>query len=554
MKHRILTTALRDGDLRPKERVLLMVQSDVAKERTGSAILSETDKHAIGEGWRPANNEEVREYNRYLEGANLMGGAEIDAQTTYLGATNSLLRASRIIDMALSKEGERVLDFCKQFTKEDTESGEAPLDLVLQNSGLELECVIHQYAFENLSEDLKKDVLALYPDAKTEGQYFDQEEAIADAFDGKKTLTKEAKEKLADAIVTSLHNKHAGLFKKFGADNGLQDEYFWSGYYAELPALEILSRWAFYNNQIPTKAEDLLHHIPEDKAYASESEEVADLFDAIRKELIPKLANYAEKHKKDIGEMLKETLLKWLDEGLFTKDFTPLWNSSGKETCNGVDTKLPHKEVFKEWLQAKRTSEQMILELIDTGELQIEDRVETIKRFKNEEDAFTRPLKLITGESLYHLTGDYSFAADYKKQTDDFAGLGGLIIFLRGRGFLKDYAIMLEFLELFKRLSKIYEIDVTYKLTPWFEVFKSDIQLLNSEVLIVAEKLQHASYDKHGIAFLIEILVEDMLIDLTKVQSNRGGSARYFTEFEKEFGSEFGSYEVSSSEVEEENP
>ncbi len=518
---------------------MLQVHNRVAKEKTGKEILTEAEIHALGEGWRPSRNEDAREYNRYLEGANLMGTAEIDAQTTYLGATNSLLRAGRIIDMAWAKDGEHVLDFCKRFNKEEIESEEDPLDLVLKNSGLELERVIHRYAFESLSEDMKKDVLALYPDAGTERQYLDHEETLAEAFNGKRKLTTEAKHKLADLIVASLYNKHASLFRKLKSDSEFSEEYFFSGYYGELPALEILSKWAFYNHQIPQKAEDLLRHLPEDKEYASDSEEVSDLFDAIKKELTPRLTSYAEKHKKDIGEMLKETLLKWLDEGLFTKDFTPIWNSNGKETCNGVATKLPHKEVFKDWLKAKRKAEQTIFGLIDTGELKIEDRVETIKRFRNEEDAFTRPLKLITGESLYSLSGDYSFAADYKKQADDFAGLGGLIVFLRERGFLKQYAVLLKFLELFTRLSKIYEIDLTYKLTPWLAAFKSDLEMLNGEIMMLEEKLHQASYEKHGAAFLIEILVENMLIDLKQVEPDMGGAERYFTEFENNFGSEF---------------
>ncbi len=534
-----LTVAMRDGDLRPKERMILQVHNRVAKEKTGKEILTEAEIHALGEGWRPSRNEDAREYNRYLEGANLMGSAEIDAQTTYLAATNGLLRAGRIIDMATAKDGEHALDFCKRFNKEEIESEEDPLDLVLQNSGLELECVIHQYAFDSLSEDMKKDALALYPDARTERQYLDHEETIAEAFSGKRKLTPEAKHKLADLIVASLYNKHAGLFRKLKADSEFSEEYLFGDYYGELPAFEILGKWARYNHQMPENAEDLLRHLPEDKAYENDTEEVRDLFDSIRKELTPRLTSYAEKHKKDVGEILKETLLRWLDDGLFTKDFTPLWNSTGKETCNGIDTKLPHKEVFKEWLKAKRKAEQTIFGLIDIGELKIEDRVETIKRFRNEEDAFTRPLKLITGESLYHLTGDYSFAADYKKQADDFVGFSGLIVFLRERGFLKQYAVLLKFLELFTRISKIYEIDVTYPIVGWIAAFKSDMEMLNGEILMLEDKLQQASYEKHNSAFLIEVFVEDVLIDLKQVEPEQCGAKRYFTEFENNFGAEF---------------
>lgn len=534
-----LIAIMRDGDLQPKERVMLQVHNRVAKDRTGKEILTKSEIHALGEGWQPRDNEQVHKYNRYLNGANLIGSATLDAQTTYLGATNSLLRAGGIIDMAVAKDGKDILDFCKRLNKEDFAIKESPLDLVLRNSGLELERAIYQYAFENLSEDLRKDILALYPDARTERQYLDHEEAIATAFNGKTKLTGEVKEKLADLIVGSLYNKHAGLLRKLNDSSEFSADYFFSGYYGELPAFEILSKWALYNNQFPEKAEDLLQHIPEGKEYGNESEEVSDLFESIRKELAPKLADYAEKRKRDVGEILKETLVRWMDEGLFTKDFTPIWNSNGKETCNGVDTKLPHKEVFKEWLKAKRKAEQTIYGLIDTGELTIEDRVETIGRFRNAEKVFTQPLRLITGESLYHLAGDYSFAVDYKKQADDLAGLGGLIVFLRERGFLKQYAVLLKFLELFTRFSKFYEVDLTYQIVGQIAAFKSDVEMLNSEIVVLRDILLQASYEKHKATFLIEVLVEDILMDLNLVTPDQSGADRYFKEFEKNFGDEF---------------
>jgi hypothetical protein len=543
-----LTTALRTGDLRPKERVMLQIHNAVAKDKTGKDSLTDADKHALGEGWRAKTNEEAREYNRYIEGWRLMNNAEIDAQTNYLSATVALLRARSLVDMSMSKDAESSLDFCKTIGEKAGENSETALSLILQNSGLELDRVVYRYAFESLSEDLKKDVLALYPDAKTESQYLDQEESIADAFNGKNTLTAEAKEKLADLIVKSMHNKYAAVFTKLGTKNeDLRSEYYFSGYYAELPALEILNKWAVYNNQMPKKADDLLRHIPEEKEYANDSEEVTDLFDAIKKELIPKLNDYAQKHHTSVGALLKQTLLKWLDEGLFTKDFTPIWNSDGTDTCNGIETKLPQKDVLKEWLKAKRKSEQTIQGLIDTGELKVEDRVETIKHFisgtkgldKTDEDAFKRTLTLITGESLYTLAGDFAFASDYRKQADDLVGLGGLITFIRGRRFLDDYGILLAFVEFFERLSKSFEIDLTDRITSLLASFKDDIEMLNSELLVIGENVHLASYEKNDADFLIDIFMEDMLIDLENVKPNRGRAGKYFTDMEKALGDEF---------------
>ena len=540
-----LTTAFRTGDLRPKERVMLQIHNEVAKDK-GKEILTEADKYALGEGWRAKTNEEAREYNRYIEGWRLLNAADIDSQTTYLGATNALLRAGRLIDMVVLKDDKGTLEFYKKFMREHSKN-EAALELVLQNSGLELEYVVYRYAFESLSEDLKKDILALNPDGETETQYFDQEEAIADLFNGKNTLTKEAKEKLADLIVASLYNEHAAFFTKLEAKSDLRGEYFFSGYYGELPALEILNKWAFYNNQLPKKAEDLLQHIPEEKEYTNEDEEVADLFDAIRKELIPKLDDYAKKHQTSVGELMKQTLLRWLNEGLFVDEYAPICNSNLKQTCNDADTKLPHKEVFKAWLKAKGKAKQTIQGLIDTGELKVEDRVEEIRRFTKREEgglekdkiSFKRTLKVLTGQSLYALTGGYTFAEDFKKQADDLEGLGGLILFLRGRSFLHQYATLLGFPDLFKRLSKIFEIDLTYSIQSWVATFAGDVEMLNGETLMIGERMKLASYMKHNVVFLIEFFVEDMLIDLEKVKPSRDRVERYFKDCETALGDEF---------------
>ena len=59
-----ITALLQKGDIKPKERVLLLVANQVSEERDGKSILTEADKHALSEGWTPKDNNEVREYNR----------------------------------------------------------------------------------------------------------------------------------------------------------------------------------------------------------------------------------------------------------------------------------------------------------------------------------------------------------------------------------------------------------------------------------------------------------------------------------------------------------
>jgi len=61
--------------------------------------------------------------------------------------------------------------------------------------------------------------------------------------------------------------------------------------------------------------------------------------------LVKKMNEYAETHKIDMRYLLKQTILRWLNEGLFVNEYEPICNSNNKETCNNADTKLPHKEV-----------------------------------------------------------------------------------------------------------------------------------------------------------------------------------------------------------------
>ena len=60
-----ITAMLQSGNLTPKERVLLWVHDAVNKDLTGKEILTEADKNALITNWRPENNWEVQEYNKY---------------------------------------------------------------------------------------------------------------------------------------------------------------------------------------------------------------------------------------------------------------------------------------------------------------------------------------------------------------------------------------------------------------------------------------------------------------------------------------------------------
>ena len=561
-----ITSILQRGNIKPSDRVKLLVADMASKERDGKALLTEADKHALSEGWTPKNNEEVREYNRFNEGWKNVAYAEMDAQTTYLQATNSFLRASKYISYTIQKNRHDLKDKTIKSNIADKaiegilkkEDEAKALNLVLGYLGLELDYTIYLYAFELAGEQLQKDLLALYPDAKTERGYLEQEEIIYNLFNGKDKLSQTDKEKLAELIADECYIKYAR-------------EWRFDGYFADLPLFELLGKWAFYYKEMPKKPEDLLRHLEKEK-YADEGEEVADLFNSIKKELTPKLTAYAEKHNTTIRELLKDTIIKWLDDGLFTKDFTPLYLSEDKATINEQDTKLTHKELFKKWLDVKAKATETIQGLIDNGELKTAKRTrefknlfklinkeldkdradktlqENIKKhplynIKNldinaviveetgQDEIITETKTIITGESLYNLKGDFNFVKDLREQAEDFKLLGALVLFLRECRFVKDYSTLLAFELLFKELSKTFETDLTYSVKKWISSFREDLELLKLEFLMLADDIMEANYKSDRVYYLSESYIEDLMtmpFDPDKIKPDMDGKIKVY--------------------------
>ena len=613
-----IANILQKGNIKPKDRVLLLVADDVSRERDGKALLTDADRHALSEGWTPKDNNEVKEYNLYNEGRRNIAFGELDAQTTYLNATVGFLRASKYISYILFKniftketktikegianraidsligkydietikdtiEGEALKDEITKGKPAIILEGEAneialnnklnkhneALNLVLGYLGLELDYTIYLYAFELAGEELQKDLLALYPDAKTERSYLEQEEIIYNLFNGKDKLNQTDKEKLAELIADECFNKYSG-------------EWSFSGYFADIPLLEVLNKWGRDNNAIAKKPEDLTKHLKDGKEYKNVGEELADLFNAFRKDLTPKLTAYAKENKQEIKDIITETILKWLNEGLLD-EYAPLFKSDKKETCNGQDTKLTHKELFKKWLDVKAKATETIQGLIDNGELKTAKRTrefknlfklinkeldkdradrtlqENIKKhplynIKNldinaviveetgQDEIITETKTIITGESLYNLKGDFNFVKDLREQAEDFKLLGALVLFLRECKFIKDYATLLGFLELYKKISKVFDADLTYKIQGYIKSFNEDLEDLKMEFLMLADDIMEANYKGDRVYYLSESYIEDLLttpFDPASVKPDTDKLKVYFDAFKQLFGDSF---------------
>ena len=246
-----------------------------------------------------------------------------------------------------------------------------------------------------------------------------------------------------------------------------------------------------------------------------------------------KMQEYAKDHEVSVRELLKITVSRWLNEGLFVSEHSPMCNSDRKETCNDADTKLPHRKIFQKWLKVKNETKAMVQKLMDDGQLKVESRVDDLLGVR-------KTVKLIIGESLYNLEGNFIFAQDFKKQADSLKHLGWLIAFLRKQEFLKEYASLLRFAEIYKKLSVIYEIDLGYKIDKLINNFKESVEHLNNEICYIAYKLEGAIHQRHASKFLIEIFTNDMLIHLDEIEPGTGETEEhYYDEFKKVLGEEF---------------
>jgi len=563
-----LTTLLHKGNLTPKERFLLLIQSGFMGYKTGKEPLTEADRNAL-QNWQAKDNSEVREWNKYNESTKLASQVEVQAKLTYLETKAEHYR-KKIIDTELGlypfyREHINDLNQLKKIKpvdiKEAVELADKQREQKLKD-GLAFEDAVYNLAFESLSEDLRKDILALDGEAETDRDYLDDEEIIADLFNGKDTLTKEAKEKLAE------------LISERAIKQGLTDDF------AELPIFELAKKWAEEKNiKIPKEYKEHEGRKEIIKKIAKERKEDED---KVREDLFYEekiegiLETYAKDNKTTLKAILKETCLEWLNEGLFIDDeYSPIFNSDSKETINKIDTKLPHKEVLKGWLKAKDQARATLQGLIDKGELKTQDK--------------TRQGRTLTGESLYNFKGDYKFIKDFKKRVDEYdAGLGGELlicerdekgeakfnsifgkaidtlenhfkttnyfketekngeIFLEFKdeeirasfkemreSLIKGYATLLAYRDIYKRLSKTYETDLTFILNNLVENVSEYIDQHNIMLGSATEGMLFFSYKTHL------KMQDDLTINKDKILPDIDTSESWSRKFEEILADDF---------------
>jgi len=409
-----ITALLQKGNLTPKERYLILIQNDVINATTGKEPLTEADKKAL-KNWKAKTNEEAREWNKYNEGWKLSGRLGIEAEMIYWQVRAEHFRKF-FVNMHLNfypfyRDAKRLIDSLEKIAVVDINEA---LEITNKQreqklkDGIAFDYAVYQLAFESLSKELQDDLKLLYDEVEYDSEFLDNEETIAGLIQDKDKgiLGKENKEKLAELVANRAYNSFAKEYQLYH-------------YFGSIPILEVAERF------LKSKGIDT-EKIGDDKP-----EKYRDI-----------LENYARDNKTTIKDILKETLIDWLELGL---PYTPLVISKDKNTYNG-DTKNPHNFIYAEWIKSKEKAKETLQKLIDKGELKVRERTadetrrdriisekidtrgdldEAIFSVANIDKRASKTAKVITGESLYNFKCDYKFIKEFKERVDNYdAGLG----------------------------------------------------------------------------------------------------------------------------------
>ena len=432
-----ISSLLQRGNLTPRERYILLIQNDIAEAQDavkkgqgkGKGFLSEADKEGLV-NWQAKTNEEAREWNKYNEGWKLGGRAGIEAEMLFEQTLAENYRknivATELAIYPFYREHLNALQALKKIKVVDINEAVAitkkQRDQKLKN-GIDFDYAIHQLAFEGLSDEIRKDILILDEEAEYEPSYLEDEETIANLLNGKEELDKEAKEKYAELVASRSYNEFAKEYQLHGA-------------FASLPIMDIAKKWAKDKGIKPRQKDyEWLEKIKGglkrkglEKKFEQDIKQKSDEEWLLEENLKEILEDYARDNKTTIKKILKETLLKWLEDGL---PYPPLVISEDKKTY-GEDTKLPHNELFKEWLKAKAEARATLQKLIDKGELKVReqtpDETGQDRLFERGREKFLKHSdKVITGESLYSFKGDFEFIKEFKERVERYDANAGLI-------------------------------------------------------------------------------------------------------------------------------
>ncbi len=418
---------LHRGNLTARERFLLLIKNDVHKMKTGKEILTPADKDAL-ENWHSNNSTEAREWNRLNDGWKYSGRMEIEAELIYKDAKIAYLSQLPIIMKLLSYPGHREMAGCintlkqiKKVTVEEATEIATKQRAVKIREGVDLEHAVYNLAFQMLSSEDKEKMNELYPDIETDHQYLDQEEILANLYNGKSELSDTAKERLAELVAEKSYNKFAKEYQLFH-------------YFACIPLVEV-AKYFLRSKGIKINGKPL-----------SKNQECDDEDSVTCNDVTASVVSYAAEHKISVEEMLKEGLRIGIEAGILN-DYRPLSVSNSSELLDRwLSTKVEARNILQghvisgELVLRERTEEETRKDMLYSkglynGELETARKVlenigiEITEKGEIEEKVAFEPFEgsVISGESLCAFTEDYDFVIKFKEQVDRYDPNLGLV-------------------------------------------------------------------------------------------------------------------------------
>ena len=493
-----ISKILQKSNLTARERVMLMIKNDIHFFKTDKDILSETDKESLfGTGYRPQNNHEVKEYNKYLRIWNDFRKLEMELQSVFLTTLLSLQDLEKILLIYLF---DRDISKHKNFLAGTLSDKEKKLALtqILESTGIEYNKLIHVQTFLSIPEDLQKDMILLHAEVKHDSSYFDEEEKLAHILKGKKKLSKKDIDDLTYIFTNILSWERVAFMESKGFDIG---SIAFSGYFAGYAMINFAYKLAEK------------HHIS-----------FKDEEDLTKK--VSKIKNL----RKEYEIIIRESI----ENGLFFDEYVPMCNSKTYETYEGK-TKKKHNKILELWLEAKQKTIIDVQKYIDSGDLVIEEQSKTI--FNEEEKN-----KIITGTSLYYFDDSFHFVADYIKQVDILMMYGFLISILKQKDISIIYGQLLSFKKVTDKLSKIVGEEVSSSGDNYIKEVNEKINQMNTMLVHIQDKMYETVYMKTSPDFFIDIHFKLFKIDYSEIKPVMIHGLEYFDGMaEKLLGAEWSS-------------
>jgi hypothetical protein len=487
-----ISKMLERSDLSGKERIILRIHNDINEMKTGKSILSESDIYNLAEGWKPADNFQAREYNKYLNVWKSLRFVESDIQTIYLNAIIDINAVEKALLYFVLKDPREYKHFINEGSKDWDE--QKVLNILLKNTGFNYENVLHKMTFDSLPKNIQKDLQKLDSESEYEPSYYRDEENLSRILKNKDSLNSNETEELIDTIMDTIiweHEHEVMLNEKFMIRN-LKHAYF-----ADIPLKIFIDRMA-KNLKITHKDE-------------------GELFNNLEK---------IEDFKNPFRQAVKDEISK----GIFFSDYVPLCNSTDKATYSGIDTNIPHNELLDIWIKEKDKNRKLIQKHIDSGKLVLENRAKKIFSIETYDE-------IITGESIYNSNLDLPFVREYKSQIEQIMFFGDLIYLMNRRTFPGYYQNILAFQELLEKVSKIIESDITFMCDKYFKELNEEIDSLTHQIHLVVDKVTDLLYVENENRYYMEIYVDDMIIDRNKLKPKKyKGQEMYESEVSRDFG------------------